>query len=92
MYKLDWSLFDKNGPKILRINKINQKVEFSKQVISKEPIYTTKLNNIAQIDLLTNKQVKIFVCNYFFEKNLFVYRLIYMVIKIRFYLLMIIYY
>jgi len=91
MYKLDWSLFDKNGPKILRVDKINQKVEFSKQVISKEPIYTTKLNNIDQIDLLTDHQVKIFIYNYLL-KRIYLYRLIYMVIKIRFYLLMVIYY
>jgi len=69
MYKLDWSLFDKNGPKIFRINRINQKVEFSKQVISKEPIYTTKLNNIDQIDLLIDKQVKIFICNDYLKKE-----------------------
>lgn len=54
MYKLDWSLF---GPKIFRIDKITQKVEFFKQVITNEPIYTTKV----QVDLLTDKQV---ICNY----------------------------
>lgn len=57
MYKLDWSLFDKNGSKLFRIDKINQKIEIFKQVTMKEPIYTTALNDSTQIDLLINKQV-----------------------------------
>jgi hypothetical protein len=59
MYKLDWSLLDKNGSNVFRINKTNQQVEFSKQVTFQETIYTTKVNNKARIDLLTDKQVKI---------------------------------
>jgi hypothetical protein len=58
MYKLDWSLFNKNGSKIFQIDKINQKVQFYKQVTVKEPIYTTKLKHIDQIDLLADKLVK----------------------------------
>jgi hypothetical protein len=61
MYKLDWSLFNKSGSKIFRINRTNQHVECYKQLTLKEPIYTTKLNHKAQIDLLTDKQVKIFI-------------------------------
>jgi hypothetical protein len=56
MYKLDLSLFDRNGSRIFRFD--NQQVEFYKKVTVQEPIYTTRMNGLDEIDFLTEKQVK----------------------------------
>jgi hypothetical protein len=58
MRKLEWSIFDKNGSRVFRIDKINEQVEFYKQVISKEPIYTTQINHKDRMNILANQQVK----------------------------------
>jgi hypothetical protein len=58
MRKLEWSIFDKNGSRVFRIDKINEQVEFYKQVLSKEPIYTTQINHKDRMNILANQQVK----------------------------------
>ena len=69
MYKLDWSLFDRNGSKIFRYDKINQQVEFYQKVTVHQPIYTTKIENIDQINVFTDKQVKDFFFLMIIKKN-----------------------
>jgi len=57
MYKLDWSPFYKNSSKIFYVDKINQQVELYNQGIFNEVIYTTKINDLSQIDLTSKNQV-----------------------------------
>lgn len=58
MYKLDWSLFDSDGSKIFRYDKINHQVEFYPKVTVHQPIYTAKIDNFDEINILTDKQVE----------------------------------
>jgi hypothetical protein len=57
MYKLDWSPFYKNGSKVFRFDKITEQVEIYNQATFHTAIYTTKINDLPQIDLLSKKQV-----------------------------------
>ncbi|CAF1533581.1 unnamed protein product [Rotaria sp. Silwood1] len=59
MYKLEWSLFDGSGSKVFRFDKYNEEVEFYKHVSFNESIYTTKINNVTHINLLSEKQIDI---------------------------------
>jgi hypothetical protein len=57
MYKLDWSPFYKNGSKVFRFDKITEQVEIYNRAIFHKAIYTTKINDLPRIDLLSKKQV-----------------------------------
>jgi hypothetical protein len=54
MYKLDWS---PNNSKIFHFDKINQQIELYNQGIINEAIYTTKINDLLQINLTSKTQV-----------------------------------
>jgi hypothetical protein len=60
MRKLDWSLFDKNGSRIFRIDKINTKVEFYKQILLKESIYTTEIIHENPMNIVSNHPIEIY--------------------------------
>jgi len=57
MYKLDWSPIYKNNSKIFYFDKINQQIELYNQRIFHEDIYTTKINDLSQINLTSKTQV-----------------------------------
>jgi len=57
MYKLDWTPLHNNGSKVFRFDKINHQIELHNQGIFHEAIFTTKIKDSSQIDLLFEKEV-----------------------------------
>ncbi|CAF1467181.1 unnamed protein product [Rotaria sp. Silwood1] len=60
MYKLDWSPFHKNGSQIFQFDKINHQVELYSQAMIDDTIYTTKIEDSLDVDLLSENQIDIY--------------------------------
>lgn len=58
MCKLDWSLGMKNSSKTMRIDQMNNHVEFCKQAKFEESILTTRITDKSSIAFSIDKQVK----------------------------------